>query len=171
MDGEKDVFVARDDLKNWNTAHKEPSLEAGEEVEFQIRRYGDRQKAFNVTGPQGARLRGSRYAPRQNRRRQTPKQRQISKPSSSPRETPTITCPAVPPGVRSNPRLPATRRRSQQPTEQRADQLCALPRQPEEPDEFGPLPFQEEETFSGNKSPLTSGGRDQRKRASPSLSV
>lgn len=199
-DNGKDVFVAQKSLQNWNRAHRVPSLDSGEEVEFRLQKDGDKWRAIEVTGPCGTQLRGSRYAVKrepakkkststQERRRlqlMTPSERRKKLDNKERTTLAQLIDSREQKSVNVKPTMPdsttSTSRTTPSNTAPRDVQIVTetltqttdasiFVRRPETVDELGMLPFQEEGISSGNNYPLISRGKDQRKETSPCSSA
>lgn len=143
-DSGEDVLVWQDALRTWNRNHRIPSLDEGEEVEFDLKKGTRRMLAINVTGPKGAQLRGSRFAPR----------RTIKRLSEQTKLTTTT--------LMNSP---------SQSSKQRESNMTTTIPELGSTDHLGQLPFQGEQLSSVNSSPLTPRGESQRTTFSPSSSA
>lgn len=158
-DGRGDVRVVQNAIKGCNQDHQEPTLHAGEEVEFELRQGTRKPTAANVTGPNGAQLRGSQLEPRPTHGGGTATASPRPQPQPQPEPQPsTRTTATTSPQQRPRPRTQTTATATSVPELGFTDPL-------------GPLPFQGEQSSSENSSPLTSRGKGQRKTNSPSSSA
>ncbi|CAF0712997.1 unnamed protein product [Brachionus calyciflorus] len=83
-DTNQDIFVHKTGIQGTNRAI--PSLDDGEPVEFDIIQDENKLIAVNVTGPNGALLRGSKYAPEMNMRQSRSRNENVRGVNSLPRQ-------------------------------------------------------------------------------------